>query len=193
MTDEEKLFHQTASERKRIARGDFNKVRQGGRTVRFPSDSLTERERKAMNGEVKRYDMARPVEWKNFKRWPADLQKTYILGLEERFGVRVPHISIMLGVSDATVYALTKKLGIKHPPTAPTVDTKAWSDFINGGQEHAEPEAPTVTAEPPVVKEESPSVKVESVTGYPNDLLHLLDLLTALKGSGAKLTIEVTL
>ena len=51
MNDAEYLFKQTSSERKRIGRGDYNKKRQGGKAIRFPSDHLTKKEIEAMSGE----------------------------------------------------------------------------------------------------------------------------------------------
>ena len=47
MTDAEYLFRQTSKERKRNGIGDFHKKRGGGKVVRFPSDHLSRKEKKA--------------------------------------------------------------------------------------------------------------------------------------------------
>ena len=52
MTDEAFVFNQTVRERKATGYGAYHKKRKGGRTIRFPSDNLSRRERQQMNGEV---------------------------------------------------------------------------------------------------------------------------------------------
>lgn len=114
MTDEKYTFVEDCREKKRIARGAFNKrthAGKGGR-VRFPSDYKTKRELKAMNGEVHSYKLNKPMKWAEFKGLPEDLKVTYITNLRKSFGVPDVRIADMFGVSGPTVTALCKRLDI---------------------------------------------------------------------------------
>lgn len=207
MKDAEYLFKQTERERKRIGRGDFNKKRQGGKHIRFPSDHLTKKEREALNGECKSYSMEKPVKWAEFRQWPSDLQKNYLLGLEDRFSVRVPHIADMLGVSQKTVYLLTKELGITHSRQHDSgKDLTDWYRFLGmeplGVEKTAEEvEETETTVEETAEEVEETETSVEKTAedisavevGEPDFAIRLAELLAAFRGTGAKLTIEVVL
>lgn len=74
MTDERFVFQQTNRERAAAGRGDRCKKRQGGKYVRLPSDNLTEKEKRAMNGEVKTYNVQR-CNRLGYSAAPGDRQK----------------------------------------------------------------------------------------------------------------------
>ena len=78
MTDAEFVFNQTSAERKRNGRGAFNKVRQGGKYVRFPSDGLSRKEKAKLNGEVVKYSFVAPLKWEEFRAMPKDIQQNYL-------------------------------------------------------------------------------------------------------------------
>lgn len=100
MTDEEYLFRLTEKERKRIARGDKNKIRQGGRIVRLPSDNLSRKEREALNGPVKIYMKKDFYTWEEFKALPSDLKVAWVNSIINRYGAGVETISeIVFGCS----------------------------------------------------------------------------------------------
>lgn len=188
MTDEEYLFNLTSAERKRIGRGDFNKKRQGGKTVRFPSDNLSRKEREAMNGEVKTYDMARPVKWGVFKTWPEDLQRIYLLGLRDKYNAYTGAVSEMFSINGQTLDKLQKKLGIGLSPGGrrPDLLKKEWNAFLTGdtAEDIVESKLPE---SPEGIVGEIPGTRIDT------DVLRLAELLSALKGTGAHLTIEVIL
>lgn len=80
MTDEKYLFVSDVKDKKRTARGSRNKSRGAAhRTVRMPSDYLTEKERKSLNGEVVSYNLKQPMKWAAYKALPDDIQREYIL------------------------------------------------------------------------------------------------------------------
>lgn len=196
MTDEEYLFRQTSAERKRNGRGDFNKKRKGGRFVRLPSDNLTAKEKRAMNSEVTNYNMNVPVAWAEFKKWPQDLACEYIQRLEEAYNAKGEDIAGMLGVSRSCYCKYKRSLGIKGTSGhGKPIDRDGWAKFL-GANEFAPKEilgesSPVVEekVELPEKKEENPEpIKVDS-----SSIMNIAILLDALKGSGAKLTIEVTL
>ena len=196
MTDEEYIFRQTSAERKKIGYGDKHKKRGGGRYVRLPSDHLSKKEKEKMNGEVTSYNMNAPVSWEAFKRWPQDLACEYIRRLEEAYNARTEDIAGMMGIGMWSLQQYRKKIGFparvggKRRP----LDKDGWAKFI-GANEFA-PEtlvesSPEVAekVEPPEKKEE----KQEPIKVDTSSIMNIAILLDALKGSGAKLTIEVVL
>lgn len=198
MKDAEYLFRQTEIERKRIGRGDFNKKRQGGKQVRFPSDHLTKKERESMNGEVVSYQLGKPTDWATLKSWPEDIQKTYLSGLRKTYGVGAKELGEMLGVAKVTVCHYEKKLGVSAPVGKKTdLRQKEWNKFLGRGVEHVE--AVEQAEEPP---EETPLLRSKNIDlssyaapaqeGSPSPD-KIVELLRQLVGTGAKLTIEVTL
>lgn len=195
MTDEEYLFRQTSSERKKIGYGDRHKKRGGGRYVRLPSDHLSKKEKEKMNGEVHNFNLGAPTRWHEFITWPKDLQVEYIQRLEEAYHAKNEDIAGMLDVSISGYRKYKNSLGLKGKPGhGKPIDRAGWAKFI-GANEFA-PEvlgesSPVVEekVELPEKKEEKPEpIKVDN-----SSIMNIAILLDALKGSGAKLTIEVTL
>jgi hypothetical protein len=71
----------------------------------MPSDSLTAKQKKALNGECRTYRMNDPMNWETFVSMPADLQKEYVKKLRERFGIADDCIAEMM---DCDVEKLNK-------------------------------------------------------------------------------------
>lgn len=71
--------------------------------VKFPSDFLSAKERKAMNGEVVSYDLSKPMSWERFKAMPRDLQINYIKMLRHRFEIPDTYIAEMFGTTRRTM------------------------------------------------------------------------------------------
>ncbi|MBQ2059486.1 MAG: hypothetical protein II488_06885 [Firmicutes bacterium] len=195
MTDEEYIFRQTSAERKRIGRGDFNKKRKGGRFVRLPSDNLTKKEREKMNGEVHNFNLSAPTRWHEFITWPKDLQVEYIQRLEEAYHAKNEDIAGMLDVSISCYRKHKNSLGIKGKSgKGKPIDRDGWAKFLGANEL-----APEILVESsPVVEEkvelpEKKEEKQEPVKIDHSSIMNIAILLDALKGSGAKLTIEVTL
>ena len=89
MTDEKYTFITDVAEKKRTARGAFNKRTHNGKggKVRFPSDYLSNKERNEMNGKVREYRMNSPITYSEFKKYPDDLKKNYVKRLRDMFDV----------------------------------------------------------------------------------------------------------
>lgn len=112
MTDEKYLFVSDSKDKKRVARGAYNKKSHGGR-VKMPSDYLTRKEREAMSGECKSYRLNEPMSWDEFRNMPDDIQKSYVLALREKFKVSDSKIFDMMGVNQRKgSYHFKEKLGI---------------------------------------------------------------------------------
>ena len=112
MTDEKYTFITDIAEKKRIARGAFNKRTHNGKggKVRFPSDYLSNKERNKMNGEIREYRMNSPITYSEFKKYPDDLKKKYIQRLRDMFDVSDTDIAAMMGVKAKTLNAALIKI-----------------------------------------------------------------------------------
>ena len=112
MTDEKYTFVTDVAEKKRIARGSFNKRTHNGKggKVRFPSDYLSNKERNKMNGEVREYRMNSPITYAEFKKYPDDLKKKYIQRLRDMFDVPDKDIAAMMGVNVKTLDTALAKI-----------------------------------------------------------------------------------
>lgn len=97
--------------------------------VKMPSDSLTARQKKAMNGECKTYRLNSPMSWETFTGMPKGLQKEYAEKICKRFGANYSHIANMLGVDFAT---LTMAIGYRRADwTADTFDEAGFINWVN--------------------------------------------------------------
>ena len=206
MTDEEYLFRQTERERKRTARGDFNKKRQGGRHVRLPSDNLKRKDWEKMNGECRTYDMTKPVKWKEFRAWPEDLQREYILGMERTFHASSEDMAKKMGCGASTLRNYRKEIGCAAPrggAKRSALEVEAWNAFWGFDakkihEAHASAEKCVDSTEKSVEKcDEFPSDPSEKQDDIPDGLdekiVELAMLMQAVRGTGAKVTIEVVL
>lgn len=193
LTDAEYLFNQTSRERKREGRGTFNKKRQGGKTVRFPSDSLSRKEKKELSGEVKTYSFYKPLKWAEFSVMPDDIKQEYLNLLESKFeGLPLTAVAESLGVSMNTMsphmfhHSLHYRIG-KPKATKKsflkTDDGKAWLKWHEDSVSEEEEEIDDVKEE---VEEEIKAESDESID-------KIISLIRGLAGTGAKLTIEINL
>lgn len=192
MTDAEKVFNQTVEERKRIARGTKHKRMGGGHIVSLPSDQLTEKEKTMLNGEVTTYKLDKPVKWAVFKTWPGDIRREYILGLQKKYHASSGMIYKMLGISQSLYFKEMRRLNIEGGMKPPK-DKTAWEAFLG----KAEPE-PVKNEKP---KGEAPKAltiaekcaEYERERNLQIDEKNISSFLLSLRGTGAKVTIEVTL
>lgn len=114
MKDEEFVYYQDVKEKKitsRSARNQRTHTGKGGR-VKLPSDNLTQKELKAMSGEVKSYRLNEPMTWVEFKAMPDDLKVTYIKLLRQKFDVSDREIAKMFGISQTVISKWVRTLGI---------------------------------------------------------------------------------
>lgn len=135
MTDEKYSYIQDVKDKKSTARSARNKRTHNGKggSVKFPSDYMTKKEIKAMSGEVKSYRLNEPMNWKEFKAMPDDIQYVYIKLLKEKYSV--PNITIekMLGASNGLLARHMKGIGynIAHMESG-KFDKEGWTAFVNG-------------------------------------------------------------
>lgn len=136
MTDEKYTFIQDCKDKKRTARGAFNKRTHCGKggAIMFPSDYLTNKEKKAMNGKCETYRMNDPMTWGEFKKMPEDLQRDYIKAIRQRFNAPDTEILKMFGVAHGWGHKYLKKLGLclgKNHKRG-HFDKEPWYRWVNG-------------------------------------------------------------
>lgn len=201
MTDAEYIFRQTSKERKRNGIGDFYKKRKGGKVIHFPSDHLSRKEKKALNGEVKTYSFRDPLNWEQFRAMPKDIKQQYLDTLTDKFhGVLLTMIAESLGVKITTLtpYMIRQELKFnsKKDLGAPrsarkrfleTEDGKAWVKWHEDSKRQQKLEENT---EIEAIELETHEADGETEV---SDVDKLANLIASLKGTGAKVTIEITL
>ena len=114
MPDEQYVMISDSIEKKKIAHSSHNRKThcgKGGR-VKFPSDYLSKKELKAMNGDVKSYNLNRPMTWEEFRSMPQDLQIMYIKKLRNEFGVPDIVLSKSMGVCKSSFSKAMRDLNI---------------------------------------------------------------------------------
>lgn len=218
VTDEEYLFKQTEIERKKLGYGDKHKKRGGGRYVRLPSDNLTRKEKEALNGEIKTWKEKEFYTWEEFKELPDDVALKWVNSMTSRYSVGMGIISrCVFNKKALTLSHEMERRGLKEYVNrcvtggAASKGKKLLLEAIEAKQ-YAAPavEAPmeeeTTQEDDQKIIEEvtepAPEVApeiVESVKKAPAEPIRNIDmhnialLLSSLAGTGAKLTIEVTL
>ena len=142
-------FDYDAMQKKRIARGASH-MKRGSKSKKctLPSDYLTAAQKRRLNGPVSTYKLDEPMSWESFKAMPEDLQKKYILGLQENYGANDEMIGKMFKKSDTIALRLRNTLNIKplgkcklNRKEKEIRDAK-WDAFCNGvvGGKPGEPE-----------------------------------------------------
>lgn len=110
-----------------------------GTKVRLPSDRMSQKQWKERCGEIMTYQLGAPMSWEEFKQIPPDIQKQYIEGLQERFGVNATSLSQMFGVMPLTVrrHIAATELGVVFPvgKSMTKEQRNLWSEFINPSEE----------------------------------------------------------
>ena len=204
MNDAEFVFNETNRERKRVGWGANNKVRGGGRVVRMPSDGMSRKEKEAMNGEMKSYDLGKPMAWATFKNSPHDIQQEYLDRIVQRFN-NVPQslVAEMFKLSRGSFWTylnnhdLSFRRGDNRKTKADvflgTPDGEAFMRWACGEvvpvvEPVVEPIVEDAVEEP--IKEPVVEKKVDV---REMDINNIAVMLKALVGTGAKLTIEINL
>jgi hypothetical protein len=134
MKDEKYAFFEEVREKKNIARGaHYRKAHAGkGGRARFRTDHMTKKELEKLNGETKTYQMNKFITYKEFKKLPPDLKKTYLTGIIEKFNIPMSALAKAWGISKYTVYNVFSGLEINTSrPSRLSWDEEKWNAFIN--------------------------------------------------------------
>ena len=158
-SDEEYELRQDCREKKSVAASAFKQrthCGKGGCTL--PHEFKTKKELKAMNGEIKNFNLNKPMYWDTFKSMPDDLKKEYITGLRENFDVPDMKIAEMFGVIPNTVSRFFKCYGLAetHKRGSRKWDEDGWDRWR--GAKIDLPEIPVIES-----IENAPETPVEAV------------------------------
>ena len=162
-------FDYDAMQKKRIAHGAAH-MKHNRKGCSLPSDNLTAAQKRRLNGPVNTYKLDEPMTWESFKAMPEDLQKQYILNLQNIYQANDKMIGKMFGKSDVTVGEYRKKLGIhsigKSKMTRDEVGIRntKWDAFCNGvvGGKPGEPKK----VEEPHDEIEGPHDEIDDFVGF---------------------------
>ena len=128
-------FDYDALQKKRLARSDRCRKR-STRKCTLPSDYLTPSERKRRNGEMKTYNLSKPMTYAEFLAMPDDLQAQYLRSLRWRFGASDKRIAEMMGVSHPVIKKHRDRLGIRIAPGTRLPQTELnkeeWTAWVAG-------------------------------------------------------------
>ena len=127
LPDEQYVMISDSIEKKKIARSSHNRKThcgKGGR-VKFPSDYLSKKELKAMNGDVKSYNLNRPMSWEEFRSMPKDLQIMYIKKLRNEFGVPDIVLGKAMGICKSSFSRAMSELNLSLGKSAGAT-SKQW-------------------------------------------------------------------
>ena len=95
-------FDYDCMQKKRIAMGAFAHINRKRGGCALPSDTLTEKQKKEKNGEVKSYNITRPMPWHEFKAMPEDLKREFFRNMQS-FGGTAKWLAEEMNVCDATI------------------------------------------------------------------------------------------
>lgn len=142
-----------------------------------------------MNGECRSYPLNSPVKWAEFRVWPDDIKREYINGLRARYGATTSQLCEMFGCAKPTMWKHLRGIGVEFENLCPNVKNRElWAAFLRG-----EPDLP-LTEEEAEEEAEAPAVeRLELEDAKRAELANVQALLMLLKGTGARLTIELTL
>lgn len=130
-------FDYDVMQKKRIARGAAHMKRKR-KGCSLPSDNLTAAQKRRLNGPVSTYKLDEPMTWESFKAMPEDLQKQYIIKLQESYQATDVMIGKMFGTSGWSVGDYRKKLGIGTVSRCGLsyddlkIRNAKWDTFCNG-------------------------------------------------------------
>lgn len=106
-------FDYDVMQKKRIARNaKYQKNGSKSKKCTLPSDYLTAKERKALNGECKTYKMGEPMTYKEFKSMPYENQRLYITGLKQKFNVSISDLATLFNCSYKAIYQYLNRYDI---------------------------------------------------------------------------------
>ena len=130
-------FDYDAMQKKRITRGASH-MKHNRKGCSLPSDYLTTAQKRRLNGPVSTYKLDEPMSWESFKAMPEDLQKKYILNLQETYQANNDMLGKMFGVTGVSVCRMRHALGIKAMGQSKmtrdevAVRDAKWDAFCNG-------------------------------------------------------------
>ena len=199
MTDQEfikRQFEAECREKKRIARGENNRVKSSRGAMKTASDYMTKKQKQLLNGEMVTIDMSKPVDWKTFQTWSEVSQKEYVENLRKTFNVPFSNLMYMFRTNYQEFNKWRKRVGIYGEKGHKKWDRVGWTSFCGGKKELLYPLGYSLS----VHHEDDPKTDTNETTSNEeeeDDRSDKIDLTIALlralmkTSQGAKITIEI--
>lgn len=135
LSDEMQDWYDDCREKKHTARSAKNRRGQGRRgPAKLPSDYLTQKQLRAMNGEVATYRLGAPMNWYEFNNMPDDLKVIYVKKLRKLYNVPDEELAMAMGVDILEFQTCLHKLKL-NPRHAIEGDYN-WYDTDDNGRFH---------------------------------------------------------
>lgn len=179
-------FTHDVVQRRRIASGAAHRVNGSkSRACTLPSDYLTEAQRKALNGEVKSFNINMPMSWRGFRNLEDSQRKLYLDHLFTNYNPTINMLAEMLGISRATLTNFFAEKGIHSPrrrgARVTPADRLRWRAFCgsasSGSERCADFQLEVTEPQANVRYEEEPAACAES---EPQPCLDKVDFLTGM-------------
>ena len=129
LPDEQWDMIEDSINKKRIAQSARNRrthCDKGG-SVKFPSDFMTKKELKAMNGEMCTYKLNSSMSWGEFMTMPTDIQQMYMKSIQDKYKIPNKYLADVMGTSPNTLgryLSKTLHINIGQPKGA---GSHSWS------------------------------------------------------------------
>ena len=179
MTDEKYVFDQTSRERKRIARGSYAK-KGGSRSKRcsLPSDNLTAKQRKELNGAVETISKKQKLARQEWQKLSKSMKRQYLEILFLEHNARIKDIAEMWGIGQNNVWRMFNKAGVdvsdivkKSKAYRKNSPSPEWLAFMAPTREEKSEEV-----SPPIEKPKAPPAASDAVKlddSAPDTLKHI--------------------
>lgn len=205
LPDEQYVLFSDTAEKKRVARCSHNKRSHCGKggSVRFPSDYMSKKEKEAMNGEMKSYNLNKPMTWTDLRAMPKDLQITYIKKLRNNYDVPDAVLAESFDISQSYISQFLASLGLGSGLNA-GAKRKGWRKSEKAKRfyawwsqgEYDAAEVGEETAKTNDIPIQVPDTDVNSITtvDYTSKIKHFIDVVRApsLIPNGGALTFDST-
>ena len=210
MTD----FEYDVLQKKKAARGSFHKV-SGARSKKcsLPTDYMSARQLKNMNGDVHTVELGKPISYTEFKKLPESLGIEYITHIIKTYKANYTWISEMFGCSVGTVRNILSappyNIKIKRGGRNSDIARKEWLEFISGDDTKVsetasesseqdkipiEVEAEKIEAETTTPKSERPKMQFRNCSlefSGKFDTGRILNTLNAIVVDGCNVTVKI--
>jgi hypothetical protein len=132
LSDEAWEYIQDCKEKKSIGGNARNKKVHSGRRggMKTAADYMTQKELRAMDGEVQTYRLGSPMGWEEFSRMPDDLKKMYIKKLRDKFNVPDEALAAAIGIDIQKFAECLKSIKLSRL----SCTDRSWYDTDNNGR-----------------------------------------------------------
>lgn len=180
-------FDYDVMQKKSIARG-ATRMKNGSKSKKcsLPHDGCTPAQLRRLNGPVSTYKMDEPMTWESFKAMPVDLQKRYIVGLQEMYQANDSMLAEMFGVGIQVVARMRKKIGVGPFNFGGRLSAKdieirdaKWAAFCNGvvGGGNSESVIPSLYNDDAPFGVDKVDEPVEPIVDEPSESRQIRDML----------------